>query len=121
FRPSAVHRLRGCSALLATSLLALPSCTNDSPSGGQAGTGAAGSSAGSAGAGGESSGGAGGSAGQGAVVLHTPWDWTGIIGTGQSLSVGEPDGVRNTAAAAARSTTQPFNNKQLSTGSLPWP
>ncbi|MEY2936993.1 MAG: hypothetical protein RL033_7742 [Pseudomonadota bacterium] len=55
------------------------------------------------------------------MTLHTPWEWTGIIGTGQSLSVGEPDGVRGTAAAAAKLTTQPFANQQLSTGSLPWP
>ncbi|HWO11341.1 MAG TPA: dockerin, partial [Polyangiaceae bacterium] len=65
-------------------------------------------------------GGVGGSAGD-ATAVRTPWDWTGIIGTGQSLSVGEPDGVRNTPAAAARLTTQPFSNQQLSTGSLPWP
>ena len=119
-------------ALLASSLVALPSCSNESTPGGQAGSGpagAAGSGSGSAGTGGGNAAGAAGSpgagggdaGGNGAAVLHQPWDWTGIIGTGQSLSVGEPDGVRNTAAAAARLTTQPFNNKQLSTGSLAWP
>lgn len=104
-------------ALLASSLLAL-SCSNDSesstPTAGTGPVGSAGSgSAGEAGGGG-SSGGVGG-------AMRTPWEWTGIIGTGQSLSVGEPDGVRGTAAAAARLTTQPFANQQLSTGSLPWP
>lgn len=104
-------------------VLALPACNNDSGSGGQAGAGpvgsagSGGSSGGSAGTGASDAGGSGGATG----ALNTPWEWTGIIGTGQSLSVGEPDGVRNTAAAAAQLTTQPFNNKQLSTGSLPWP
>jgi len=118
--------------LLVSSLFLLPSCTDDSTPGGPAGAGASGV-AGSAGAGGGNAAGAAGSAGAGgndagssgsgggAAALHQPWDWTGIIGTGQSLSVGEPDGVRGTAAAAARLTTQPFANKQLSTGSLPWP
>lgn len=110
------------SAMLGAALLALPSCSNDSPSGGQAGGGSAGASgaAGAAGGGG-AAGGAGGSGGDAGALLHTPWEWTGIIGTGQSLSVGEPDGVRNTPAAAARLTTQPFQNQQLSTGALPWP
>jgi hypothetical protein len=84
-------------------------------------------------------GGLGGSAGSGAVaaagaagspglpeagsgdVFNTPWDWTGIIGTGQSLAVGEPDGTRGSALAMARLTTQPYQNLSLSTGSLPWP
>jgi hypothetical protein len=113
-------------ALLGVTLLGLPGCSNDSPSGGPGGGGSAGS-AGRGGAGGTDSGGAAGSAGasgsagETGALLHTPWQWTGIIGTGQSLSVGEPDGVRNTPAAAARLTTQPFSNQQLSTGNLPWP
>jgi hypothetical protein len=36
------------------------------------------------------------------------WDWTGIVGTGQSLSVG--------ATAPAASKTQPFHNLKLSLG-----
>jgi hypothetical protein len=72
-------------------------------------------------AGGGVAGGAGGSGGTGSVVLGIPWNWTGIVGTGQSLAVGEPDGLRNMPAAAARATTQPFNNLKLSTGSAPWP
>ena len=43
-----------------------------------------------------------------------PWDWSGIIGTGQSLSVG----------AQGRpwiSTNQPYGNLKLSTDHLPWP
>jgi len=42
------------------------------------------------------------------------WDWSGIIGTGQSLSVG----ARGTPILSIR---QPYNNLKLSTGSLPWP
>lgn len=55
-------------------------------------------------------------------MFHAPWDWAGIVGTGQSLAVGEPGNeARGTADAAVRSTTQPFQNLKLSTGSLPWP
>jgi len=43
-----------------------------------------------------------------------PWDWSGVIGTGQSLAVGE-------AGRPALSTNQPYNNLKLSTGQLPWP
>jgi len=109
-RPSPFRRVRhSVAVLLASSLLALPSCSNDSGTGGRARSGPVGA-AGSADPG-----------NSGALVLHMPWEWTGIVGTGQSLSVGEPDGLRYTRAAAARLTTQPFSNKQLSTGRLPWP
>ena len=42
------------------------------------------------------------------------WDWSGVIGTGQSLSVG----ARGTPVL---STNQPYNNLKLSTDHLPWP
>jgi len=42
------------------------------------------------------------------------WDWSGIIGTGQSLSVGEK-------GRPVLSTNQPYNNLKLSTDDLPWP
>jgi lysophospholipase L1-like esterase len=45
---------------------------------------------------------------------NMPWDWTGIIGTGQSLAVGEK-------GRPVVSTTQPYNNLRLITGDLPWP
>lgn len=101
-----VHHLRrlmppSVPVLLGVGLLALAGCSSDSSPAGV--------------------GGGAGDGGDGGVVLRTPWAWTGIIGTGQSLSVGEPDGVRNTPAAAPRLTTQPFSNQQLSTGNLPWP
>lgn len=47
-------------------------------------------------------------------VLSRPWDWAGVVGTGQSLAVGQ-------MGIPAASTTQPFQNLQLSTGTLPWP
>ncbi len=43
--------------------------------------------------------------------LNIPWDWAGIIGTGQSLSVGH-------FGTPALSTTQPYNNLKLSLGNL---
>src|SRR6187399_1854229 len=101
------HR-RTASVLLLSSLFVLPSCSEESKPGGTAGSGSGGTAgnAGSAGAGGGNAAGSAGSAGaggndaggNGAALLHLPWAWTGIIGTGQSLSVGEPDGVRGMAA-----------------------
>lgn len=46
------------------------------------------------------------------VAATTSWDWTGIIGTGQSLSVG---------ATPVLSTTQPYHNLRLSLGTLTVP
>ena len=47
------------------------------------------------------------------AALKPAWDWTGIIGTGQSLSIG--------ARSKGISTNQPFGNLKVSTGRLPWP
>ena len=49
-----------------------------------------------------------------AAEANLPWDWTGIIGTGQSLSIGA-------RAKPVVSTSQPYNNLKLSTDHLPWP
>jgi lysophospholipase L1-like esterase len=49
-----------------------------------------------------------------APVLKVSWDWSGIIGTGQSLSVGEQ-------GRPVKSTNQTYGNLKLSTGKLPWP
>ncbi|MFO1478051.1 MAG: dockerin [Verrucomicrobiota bacterium] len=46
--------------------------------------------------------------------LRLSWDWSGVIGTGQSLAVGE-------GGKPVLSTIQPYNNLKLSTGNLPWP
>jgi hypothetical protein len=43
-----------------------------------------------------------------------PWDWSGVIGTGQSLAVGDH-------GRPIKSTNQPYGNLKLSTGNLPWP
>jgi len=48
------------------------------------------------------------------VAISLPWDWSGVIGTGQSLAVGE-------AGWPLVSTNQPYHNLKLSTGQLPWP
>jgi hypothetical protein len=42
------------------------------------------------------------------------WDWAGVVGTGQSLAVGQ----NGTPALA---TEQPYGNLKLSTGSAMWP
>ncbi len=49
-----------------------------------------------------------------AAAARFPWDWTGIIGTGQSLSVGQK-------GQPVLSTHQPYHNLKLSTDDLPWP
>lgn len=49
-------------------------------------------------------------------IVGIPWDWTGIVGTGQSLSVGAE-------ANPAVTTNQPYHNLKLSLGNLtvpPW-
>ena len=46
-------------------------------------------------------------------VAQTSWDWNGVVGSGQSLSVGTPPGTSEFA-----STTQPYNNLMLSLGAL---
>jgi lysophospholipase L1-like esterase len=47
-------------------------------------------------------------------ALKLPWDWSGVIGTGQSLAVGEQ-------GRPVKSTNQPYGNLKLSTAKLPWP
>jgi hypothetical protein len=66
-----------------------------------------GGTGGAGGAGGAVTGAAGGGAGGagGAGALAAPWDWVGIVGTGQSLAVG---------ANPVSSTTQPYHNLKLS-------
>jgi hypothetical protein len=48
------------------------------------------------------------------AALKLPWDWSGVIGTGQSLAVGDH-------GRPIKSTNQPYGNLKLSTGKLPWP
>jgi len=58
----------------------------------------------------------GGSVDAGAPIdgAGVPWDWVGVVGTGQSLAVGDHGNP-------VKSKTQPYGNLKLSTGSLPWP
>jgi len=48
------------------------------------------------------------------IRVNLPWDWSVIIGTGQSLSVGAQ-------GLPVISTNQPYGNLKLSTDHLPWP
>jgi hypothetical protein len=50
----------------------------------------------------------------GGSEVKIAWDWSGVIGTGQSLAVGDH-------GSPPLSTNQPFGNLKLSTGKLPWP
>jgi hypothetical protein len=84
------------------------------PIGGGGGGGAAGGSSANGGTAAASDAGAPGTA-------RAAYDWNGVVGTGQSLSVGEPGAARNMPEGTARLTQQPFNNLKLSTGALPWP
>lgn len=142
---SFVRALLPWASMLSMSLLA---CDSSSPASGTAGTSGVGATGGTTagaaggGAGGTSGGSAGGSAGEGSSgtsglamadasaagagggappVLDIAWDWTGVIGTGQSLAVGDPGSARNTPGASVRATTQPYANLKLSTGALAWP
>jgi hypothetical protein len=70
------------------------------------------------GVGGEMSAGTSGSGGSGATATPKAlWDYVGIVGTGQSLSVGAEAG-----AITAKATMQPYNNMKLSLGTATtWP
>ena len=48
------------------------------------------------------------------TALNLSWKWSGVIGTGQSLSVGA-------RAWPVISTNQPYDNLKLSTDHQPWP
>jgi hypothetical protein len=76
--------------------------------GGGRGAGGAGGADGS-GTGTGTGGGAGGS-----PTVSAPWDWAGVVGTGQSLAVGEK-------GAPPKAIAQPYSNLKLSTGTAPWP
>src|SRR3954469_23022038 len=88
-----------------TLLAAIAACSSGkgvSPDGGAGGTGTGTDGAGTGGAGGS------------APVLSRPWDWTSVVGTGQSLAVGQ-------MGLPIATTSQPYGNLKLSTNTLPWP
>jgi len=116
-------------ALCLLALGAIVACSDDNSNsnpGGSAGTTGTAGSANNAGSGGAGAGaggdaGASGASGSGgssptAGTPTVPWDYVGIIGTGQSLSVGAQAGNITPAA-----TTQPYNNLKLSLGNLTVP
>ncbi|MDP4179890.1 MAG: dockerin type I domain-containing protein [Bacillota bacterium] len=47
-------------------------------------------------------------------TVSIPWDWAGVVGTGQSLAVGAE-------AGPARATSQPYNNLKISLENVPIP
>jgi hypothetical protein len=83
-------------------------------SGGTANAGGGGAAAGSGGSPVCDSAGNGGASPVLPGDVQVPWDWVGVMGTGQSLAVG---GLGTPIA----STTQPYNNLKLSTGTAAWP
>ncbi len=83
--------------------------------GGSGGTGQGGAAGtGLAGGGHPGSGGGGAAGARGPMVVARPWDWSGVVGTGQSLAVGQ-------MGTPVATTTQPYHNLKLTTGNLPWP
>jgi hypothetical protein len=106
-----------------------PGCTNKSSAGANGTRGAAeGGTGGVSAAGGDTTVPPGGGAGQSGAptcsnpsaqadagaVIKPAWDWSGVIGTGQSLAVGQ-------YGLPAKATSQPYGNLKLSTGSAIWP
>ena len=94
---------------------------NSESSGASAGQGGQGGEAGSAASlCPEDQGGAAGSSDQGdagessAPELTIDWDLNGVVGTGQSLAVGQ-------FGTPAEATTQPYDNLKLDTGTADWP
>ncbi len=111
--------------LLPVFLLCACGSGSGEPSGSDAGASSGGEAGASAGSSGEENGGAAGSddpsRGGTSVVVEPdtsvpeqPWDWAGVIGSGQSLAVGAQ-------GTPILSTSQPFNNLKLDTGELDWP
>ena len=88
--------------------------TAGSGAAGAAGSGGRGGGAVSTGTGGSGAAGAAGGGGGSSGSIAAPWDWAGVIGTGQSLAVGQ-------YGTPARATNQPYANLKLSTGQAQWP
>lgn len=93
--------------LAASCAFATVSCTgepsDDGGSGGSAGNGYCRAEMGSS-----------GGPSQEMTEVSVPWDWNGVVGTGQSLAVGQN-------GQPVRSTTQPYGNLKLATGTATWP
>src|SRR5689334_8563946 len=98
-------------SLVAILALSLFGCSNSGkPALTAGGSGGGGAAQGTGGSAADS-----GSGGSGGVSTSAPaWDWVGIVGTGQSLSVGA-NGTPLTQ------TSQPYNNLKLALGSATVP
>ena len=90
---------------LGLSLLALGGACSDDDDPDSPAASASGPGSGGAGVGGQGEGGHGGEGGRPVEPPEKPFDWVGVIGTGQSLSIG--------AVAASMSTEQPYGNLKL--------
>jgi hypothetical protein len=94
-----------CGALTAATLVAAGCGQTKPAASGQGGSGGAT----------DSDGGGGADAEAGApLTIHDPWDWAGIIGTGQSLAVGQ-------MGVPVKATTQPYHNLKMTSGMAAWP
>jgi hypothetical protein len=109
--------IRPAVALSAASLVSLLGCSTGTLGGSGGATASATTGATTSGAGGlgeasasSSSSGSGGPGGGGPTITPAPFDWVGIVSTGQSLSVGA-------TGTPVVSTKQPFNNLMLADAS----
>ena len=99
------------SALFVAAVCVVSACSSCSSNDGPAHDSGGRDADGGGGADGSANGG-GGADGSADTGGTSDWDWTGVIGTGQSLSVG---------STPITSTTQPFHNLKLSLGSTKVP
>jgi hypothetical protein len=99
---------------LATWFNACSSPSDEKAPGGTAGKCSPTGGAETGGTGGSTSTGGDTSGGGGDGDVNETWDYTGVVGTGQSLAVGQ-------FGTPARATTQPYSNLKLSTGTATWP
>ena len=101
-----IRKAFACSAL---SLLSLSGC-GDGTLQGAGGSSASTGGSGGSGGGSSASSGAGGQGGAAPIITPAPFDWVGIVSTGQSLSVGA---TSNPVVSSA----QPYHNLMLSDAS----
>ena len=100
-----------CSALWSLGLTVIAAGCSSGGSHNATASGGTPASGGAAASGGDAA--AGGTTVVDTTVPAQPWDWSGVIGSGQSLAVGQ-------YGTPVVSTTQPYNNLKLSTGTLAW-
>ncbi len=102
--------IRPALALSAASFVSLLGCGVGTLGGTDSATTSAAATTSGSGGGGASSASSGGTGGGGPTIMPAPFDWVGIVSTGQSLSVGA-------TGTPVVSTTQPYHNLMLSDAS----